>query len=445
MRTGSNFLEELLNAGEGIKSHGELFNLNFVGKPKQKIALGIEKGARDHQPMALLEAVRQADGLNGFRYFADHDPRVLGEILSDPTCAKIVLSRNPLESYVSLKIARRTGQWRMGDGRTRLEAKAQFRAPEFERYLDELREFYGQIQHGLQANGQTAFCLTYEDLRDPEVMSGLFTYLGTKANAAAARMTLPQNPEPLLDKVENPAAMKKALAASDPFRLTDIPLFEPRRGPAVRSYVVAGAAPLMFMPIQGGPTERVSRWLTSLGATDGDLGQAQAREWMRAHQPHRRFTVVRAPLRRAFAAYEALMQEEERGELREQLGPVYQIRGAPDGDSQALGGDFARFLKFLKANLAGQTPFRTDPSWASQAVVLQGFGQFAPPDAIIRENRLQDGLAEICSSLGLPCPPLPAEDDAQAARLATIEDIQIRALCRQAYARDYLLFGALGD
>lgn len=51
---------------------------------------------------------RQPALLGGFRYFHDHDPRVLDMILDDPGCAKIILTRNPLDSYVSWKIAQAT-------------------------------------------------------------------------------------------------------------------------------------------------------------------------------------------------------------------------------------------------------------------------------------------------------------------------------------------------
>ena len=112
MRTGSNFLEASLNAVPDVTSHGEAFNPSFIGFPDQQDILGVTRSTRDARPAMLLDKIAQAPGLNGFRFFPGHDPRVLPQLLSDARCAKIILSRNPVESYVSLSIARETDQWR---------------------------------------------------------------------------------------------------------------------------------------------------------------------------------------------------------------------------------------------------------------------------------------------------------------------------------------------
>ena len=110
MRTGSNLLEAALNGIEGITCHGEAFNPHLIGFPDRETVLGVTLADRCADPMPLLARIKAAPGLNGFRYFHDHDPRVLAPVLADPRCAKIILTRNPLHSYVSLKIARATGQ-----------------------------------------------------------------------------------------------------------------------------------------------------------------------------------------------------------------------------------------------------------------------------------------------------------------------------------------------
>ena len=109
MRTGSNFLETNLNAFRGLRCHGEAFNPHFVVYPNATEVLGIDFQSREADPMRLLDAIKGEGGaLGGFRYFHDHDPRVLDGILDDPRCAKIILTRNPAESYVSWKIAKQT-------------------------------------------------------------------------------------------------------------------------------------------------------------------------------------------------------------------------------------------------------------------------------------------------------------------------------------------------
>ena len=108
MRTGSNFLEANLNAFDGLTCHGEAFNPHFIGYPNKNEILGVTQAMREADPARLLQQIKAEPGvLGGFRYFHDHDPRVLDRMLVDPRCAKIILTRNPLDSYVSWKIARR--------------------------------------------------------------------------------------------------------------------------------------------------------------------------------------------------------------------------------------------------------------------------------------------------------------------------------------------------
>lgn len=123
MRTGSNFLEANLNAFAGIKCHGEAFNPHFIGYPNTTQILGVDQATRDAEPADLLRAIRSDPaGLGGFRYFHDHDPRILDTVLEDRNMAKIILTRNPVESYVSWKIAQATGQWKLTDMKARKAA-----------------------------------------------------------------------------------------------------------------------------------------------------------------------------------------------------------------------------------------------------------------------------------------------------------------------------------
>lgn len=109
MRTGSNFLETSLNA-----SHGAALNPCFIRYPNRETLLDAAQEARDKDPAALLQKLLEdPDDLSGFRYFYDRDPRVLDVILDNRSCAKIIPMRNPAESYVSWKIARPTGQWKL--------------------------------------------------------------------------------------------------------------------------------------------------------------------------------------------------------------------------------------------------------------------------------------------------------------------------------------------
>lgn len=455
MRTGSNLLESSLNSVPGITCHGEAFNTRFIGHPKQPDLLGITQAARDADPGILWDRIRNAGGLNGFRFFHDHDPRVPAMVLPDPTCAKIILTRNPLDSYVSLKIARETGQWKLGDARHRKEAKVRFDGVEFEAHVIALQGFQMRVQHMLQTSGQTAFYLGYEDVQDEAVLRGLLSFLGQGADSTlTAASMVRQNPGDLDNKLVNPADVAPALARLDRFNLTRTPLFEPRRGPAVPSFVAARGAPLLFMPVRSGPEARVRHWLASLGADQAGLiegfTQKSLRAWWRANPGHRSFTVVRHPVARAHAAFCDTILTGRYADLREVLRKTYKLPLPPVAEVAKMDlathrAAFAAFLGFLRGNLAGQTNLRVDPAWASQSAVIAGFSSFATPDLIAREDRLAEDLAFLADSCGMAARPLPeADPDLAPFALAEVHDANMEAAARAAYARDYDAFG-FGD
>lgn len=221
MRTGSNFLEANLNTFIGLRCYGEAFNQNFIGYPNRTDILGITREDRDREPNRLLDAIRaQESVLGGFRFFSDHDPRVLDPILQDRRCAKIVLTRNPVESYVSRKIAMRTGQWKLTNAVHARTHRISFDAAEFEAHLRRLQDFQLHILHALQRSGQTAFYLDYEDLRDVDVMNGIAAFLDIPERIGALdRKLKKQNPQPIEDKVRNFSEMEQSLARLDRFNL----------------------------------------------------------------------------------------------------------------------------------------------------------------------------------------------------------------------------------
>ena len=444
MRTGSNFLEANLNAFAGVTCHGEVFNPAFIGKKDQGEMFGIAMAAREVDPLALLRKLREKTaGISGFRFFHDHDPRILAAVLTDVRCAKIILTRNPLESYVSLRIARQTGQWKLGDGKTLKTAKARFDAPEFEAHLEQTAGFLAQVSAALQHSGQAAFRLDYDDLQDLGVLNGLARYLGVTAELAAPDGALKkQNAGALRDKVSNPAEMDAALARLDILGLGHVASFEPRRGAAIPGFLAADDAGLLYMPMRGGSDESMAGWLGDLGAVSEDFNQKSLRQWKRARPGHRSFTVLRHPLARAYAAFETRAVPGDLPELRGLLARNYKVElphaGAGFATPAMEHAAFLAFLRFLKLNLSGQTGFRVDAHWASQTAVLQGFAQFQGPDHVLREDRLAQGLAFLAAEVGVAPAPLRANP---LGGLAAIYDAELEAAARDAYGRDYMGFG----
>jgi hypothetical protein len=457
MRTGSNFLEANLNAFAGISCHGEAFNPHFIGYPNTTNILGVDQATRDNEPMALLRAIRHDHGvMGGFRYFHDHDPRVLDLVLDDPKCAKIILTRNPVESYISWKIAQETGQWKLTDVKARKGAKVAFDATEFEAHLEALQKFQLLLMNRMQTSGQTAFYVAYEDLQSVEVMNGIAAYLGVPETLDELDKNLKkQNPSSLSEKVSNFPQMEQALGRLDRFDLTRTPNFEPRTGPNVPGYVTGVKAPLLFMPIAGGPQQEVRRWLASLddqkqNALGMKMNQKELRQWKRKNDGHRSFTVLRHPLLRAHEVFCHRISNSGQGsflQLRRTLVRRYKLPlpdvGQEGGiDLAAHRAAFMAFLTFLKGNLAGQTAVRVDNAWATQAQIIQGFGEFTLPDVILREDSLSNDLATLATSVGYPdATPIQPPSFHGTFALEDFYDDEVEALGADVYQRDYMMFG----
>jgi len=456
MRTGSNFLETNLNAFEDISCHGEAFNPHFIGYPNRTEILGVTQAMREADPARLISEVRAAPGMNGFRFFHDHDARVLEIALADPRCAKIVLTRNPAESYVSWKIAQATGQWKLTNVKKRKEGLAEFDVNEFSEHLERMQSFQVTLLNALQITGQTAFYVAYEDLQDIAVMNGIAQWLGTKTRLDSLDKSLKvQNPEPISEKVANFEEMEKALTGLDRFNLTRTPNFEPRRGAAVPSYIAGAQTPLLFLPVKGGPEKAVARWLATLdgvnpGELPGKFNQGSLRQWQKAHPGHRSFAVLRHPVARAHSVFCARFLTADKGsfsEIRQTLRRIYKLPIPNDGpdhswDRAKHKQAFLAFLTFLKANLAGQAGIRVDAHWATQAQILQGFSEFAPADVIVREEELEIWLPALAMQLGHTSPPpLNAAAQDMPIQLEEIYDEEIEAAAQAAYARDYATFG----
>ncbi|MCH2163679.1 MAG: sulfotransferase domain-containing protein [Marinovum sp.] len=457
MRTGSNFLEANLNLFDGITCHGEAFNPHFIAYPNRTELLGMSHAERDAAPAKLVTRIKNEPGtLGGFRYFHDHDPRILEDLLDDPRCAKIVLTRNPVDSYVSWKIAQATDQWKLTNVEKRKASRARFQEVEFDSHVADLQAFQIKLLNALQHRGQTAFYLGYDDLGDVTAMNGLARWLGVahQIEALDGKMKR-QNPEPLSAKVENFEEMERALSQFDRFNLSRTPNFEPRRGPVVPGYVAAAQTPLLYLPIRGGPESSVLTWLAALDGVEADalqsgFSQKTLRQWLRSNPGHRRFTVLRHPVARAHHVFCQKILSSEPGAFKQIRRKLVNRHGfvLPDDSSdsgydlEAHRGAFKDFLRFLKQNLDLQTNIRVDAHWCSQTVALQGLAEFAMPDVVVREEAMAAYLPAIAQETTQSAVPDVADAPKDAPyTLWDIYDAEIETLTRQAYQRDYIHLG----
>ncbi len=447
MRTGSNFLESNLNAIPGVTCHGEAFNPYFLGGEGKDELLGVTLAQRSADPARLIAAMRErTPGLSGFRYFHDHDPRVFDLVMNDPACAKIVLTRNALESYISWKIAMQSDQWWLANTKHLKTVRPVFDANEFRARLTTLQEFQVKLQARLQKTGQTAFYLDYEDILDLDVLNGIAEFLGVEGRLKSLVFKFKkQNPEAPAEKVANPDEMQAALAGLDWFGMAHTPNFEPVRHAAVPHYVAVDQAPLLFMPIKAGPEARIQAWLGQYGRLKGDFDRQSLRKWRQAHPGQRSFTVLRHPVARAHSAFCQVLNRDILPELRPYLKRVHKLELPPRGQDFASQADhraaFLIFLEFLHYLLDGRTELKTPPQFASLGATLAGFAQVQSPDLLIREDRLEAGLRFLTDEVGLPFHPLPADSELAQWPLAAIYGPDVEQAAARAYARDYTGFG----
>ena len=171
-----------------------------------------------------------------------------------------------------------------------------------------------------------------------------------------------------------------------------------------------------------------------MAPTEG-MTQKQLRPWMRKTKNFVSFAVVRHPLARAHDAFRTLLSA--RGPQANNLRRILTNQHAVDLDGS--GSDaFLGFLKFLKANLNGQSSLPVAREWASQSALLAGQAQTVLAQRIIREGEAQGELDRLAELAEKPSPvfALPDRD-----LLTDISTEEIEDACVDAYRRDFLAFG----
>lgn len=457
MRTGSNFLEASLDQFEGVTCYGEVFNPRFIGKAGQQTLLGTNLRQREMRPEQLYDKIlSETDGLAGLRYFQDHHKGVLNTLINDPACAKIILTRNPLDSFVSFEIASSTEQWTVGENEQPQAKTIKFRPYIFKQFLSDLDEFYAKIRRDLQLAGQSAFEISYDEIADVAVLNGLASWLGleekTKAPSSRYRR---QNPPDLAEKVENIETVDETLQGFDPFGLYHVHKPTQIWPIPYRDVIVHQEIPLLYIPIRPGPDDTVLQWMSSLSAKGRSalktgLSVREYHHWITENPGYRSFTVLQHPLERAHRSLykHFLLKGPDRfGNLRGQLKNYYLLDFpmdpfGPDYDRVRHRQVFIDFLGFIRRNVRGLTSVRVDPSWDTQESLLETISKIRAPDMILREDNLAAGLGHLALDLGLQAPEMPAlKTPNWPYSLADIYDEETESAARLAYDRDYLAFG----
>jgi len=467
MRSGSNLLEKFLNQYGGLVCHGELFHAGFIGKPGVHKYLGMTRKERNNNPETLLKAVRQADPekIVGYRFFQAHDQRLMTRALIDPHCAKIILTRNPVESFVSLAIARETDQWLISDPAHRKEAQIHFDLAEFADYVKERDDYYGKISKALRLSEQPYFEIDYETLNDVTTINSLTAFLGVTEKLDRLEQPIKrQNPGSLSQKILNYNEISAALDLPDKKVSQPSALKREREtGTDLSRIYFSKNKAIALAPVPSTPIASAQEWMTQVDGTPPQNGfSAKAfSDWQGNHPDPIFFTVVDHPLRRAYSAFMHKIfptGPDSYLKIREQLqrqfglllppGDVSKFQSRAELGAIGYGIDehrtsFKQFLVFVAGNLESQTDIRQDGKWQSQSEIIRRYRVLHPVLHVFNTESLRTDLKYLENKLDLP-PMFGWHEEPKTEfsfSLSDIYDDEIEALARAAYAPDYERFG----
>jgi len=228
MRTGSNLLQSNLNQYRDILCLGELFNRSFVGinipgksnKPVAGYARD-DVARRNRDEVAFFDKVyaETSGKVFGFRMFTGQNDRLLEIILQNKHCRKVLLKRNPLDSFISLQIANKSDRWLSRKPDRLQDVQVRFSMKRFRQYLEQNDRFYSFCEVVLEETGQAAFEIHYDQLKDLDELNRLARFLGSQIQKKKLKEKIFKQTMPgLAQKVVNYDAMIESLQQAGLYR-----------------------------------------------------------------------------------------------------------------------------------------------------------------------------------------------------------------------------------
>lgn len=179
-RTGSTRLTELCSAYPGLNALGEFFNVHSDPRsPFRSTQRLYELGqiaSNDHslarefcrsKPIESLQVLRGNGKINVLKVAPGHLPAdVLRELFETQISGVIFLTRNPIDSFISLQKARMVKAWVRKDT---TDIRVTLAVPKFVAYCARLNAFYGFCLKEIAKNSLPAISLCYEtDINIPD-------------------------------------------------------------------------------------------------------------------------------------------------------------------------------------------------------------------------------------------------------------------------------------
>jgi len=224
-RTGSNFLCTVLNSHPDILCHHEIFNPHVIGVARHLQDSDFRLGSmaeRESDPVEFLGRVWRTNlgrAAVGFKMCLwQHEPAYRA-VMPDRSVRKILLKRrNRVKSFVSLLLARQTGEWVVYDDRGAPAPRPQVHV-DHAALLENIAlhdRFYAETERALSESGQDHALLWYEDLFSPAGIDPALALLGAEGRPAQPEgQTWKLTPVSLRETIVNFDALSEALRGSD--------------------------------------------------------------------------------------------------------------------------------------------------------------------------------------------------------------------------------------
>jgi hypothetical protein len=224
-RTGSNFLCTVLNSHPDILCHHEIFNPHVIGVARHlegaNFCLGTTE-EREGDPIDFLHRVwRRNEGrlTVGFKLCLRQHEAAYHAVVADRSVLKIILKRrNRIKTFVSLLLARQTGEWVVYEDSGQPEAR-----PAIQVDVVSLRDnialherYYRETEEALRQSDQAYVVLWYEELILPHTLDETLNLLSVRNRHARLRgQTWKLTPIALRDVIANFGALDEELRGTD--------------------------------------------------------------------------------------------------------------------------------------------------------------------------------------------------------------------------------------
>lgn len=217
-RTGSTLLQSYLNEHSEIFCEGEIFNTNHLkiyGKPKKLRRKMLEnplKYLRTYGYPLHSSKIKVA----GFKLFYSHfrtsETKIIWDFLKEKKDIKIIhiKRKNFLKSFVSLKIATKTNEWRAFNSNISTENKSISLTKQ--ECIDEFElqnKLYSEMENIFEKHELLE--VFYDDLTEnpQETMNKVFDFLETQRISISKPALIKQNPEMLNQLITNYESLKQ--------------------------------------------------------------------------------------------------------------------------------------------------------------------------------------------------------------------------------------------